>query len=264
MVTGVLHIHSTYSDGEFTIGELRDVYLSAGCRFACITDHADWFDEDRLAEYRRDCARYSDDRFQFIAGLEYSCDDRMHVLGYGTTAPIASTRPETVLARIAELGGVGVIAHPKDSAFAAIEEYDPPPAGIEVWNSKYDGRYAPRPGTFALVARLRARGRQVQAFYGQDLHWRRQYRGLFTLVDVDQVDRATVLTALGTGAFVGVKDALRLPADGALEPSLLASFERRHARSQRLRNVIKQAKRWADGFGMTVPNGVKAQLRRIF
>jgi hypothetical protein len=29
--------------------------------------------------------------------------------------------------------------------------------GIETWNSKYDGRYAPRSGTFALLQRLRQR-----------------------------------------------------------------------------------------------------------
>ena len=72
MLQGVLHIHSTYSDGEFTLAELREIYLAAGCRFACVTDHADAFalDPERLDAYRRECDARSDERFCFIAGLD--------------------------------------------------------------------------------------------------------------------------------------------------------------------------------------------------
>ena len=161
MVKGALHIHSVYSDGEFTLAELRERYLEAGCRFACVTDHADYFDDmAKLEAYRRECDERSDDRFRFIAGLEYSCVDRMHILGYGVTAPIASTDPTTVIRHIQAQGGLAVIAHPKDTAFSSIEAFEPPPDGIEVWNTKYDGRYAPRPATFVrLPIRTRANRR---------------------------------------------------------------------------------------------------------
>lgn len=264
MVRGVLHIHSTHSDGEFSIAELRELYIGAGCRFACITDHADSFDEDRLAAYQRDCERHSDERFRFIPGLEYTCHDRMHILGYGATMLIESVDPETVITRIADLGGVAVIAHPKDTALAGIEQFDPLPDGIEVWNSKYDGRYAPRPATFLLLERLRRRSPAVRAFYGQDLHWRRQYRGLFTMIDGDEGDRDSVLSSLRRGAFIGMKEDLQLPSDGAIEPALLARFHRRHERSRSMRLAIKRAKMSADRLGLSVPSSVKAQLRRIF
>lgn len=264
MVKGVLHIHSTHSDGEFSIAELRDIYMAAGCRFACITDHADSFDEERLAAYRRDCEEHSDEQFRFIPGLEYTCVDRMHILGYGITTLIESVDPETVIARIADLGGVAVIAHPKDTALAGIERFDPLPDGIEVWNSKYDGRYAPRRATFLLLERLRQRNPAMRAFYGQDLHWRRQYRGLLTLLHDGQYDRDAVLSALRRGAYVGVKDDLRLPSDGVLEPALLARFHRQHERSRSVRLLMKRAKASVDRLGLTVPTSVKAQLRRMF
>jgi hypothetical protein len=264
MVKGVLHIHSTYSDGEFSVAELRDLYLDAGCRFACVTDHADWFDEQRLADYRRDCEKHSDDQFRFIPSLEYSCADRMHILGYGVTTLINSVDPETVIAQIMDLGGLAVVAHPRDTAFDGIERFDPLPDGIEVWNSKYDGRYAPRPATFALLKRLRQRRPAMRAFYGQDLHWRRQYRGLLTVLSGDGHDRNAVLAELRCGTYVGEKDGLRLPSDGVLETTLLARFERQHERSHSLRLVIKRAKDSADRLGLKVPSGVKAQLRRIF
>jgi predicted metal-dependent phosphoesterase TrpH len=265
MLHGVLHIHSTWSDGEFSLAELRELYRAAGCRFACITDHADGFESDATLEaYRRDCDAHSDDDFRFVCGLEYSCVDRMHVLGYGVAARIDSNDPERVIARIRELGGVAVVAHPRDSAFAAIERFDPLPDGIEVWNSKYDGRYAPRPGTFALLARAKARRPSIHAFYGQDLHWRRQYRGLLVQVDCATPRTEAILRALADGRFAGLKDGQLLPSNGELPAALLATFERVNRRSQRVRQLVRHVKAGIDAVGLRVPSPVKAQLRRIF
>jgi hypothetical protein len=264
MLKGALHIHSTYSDGEFTVAELRRELMAAGCRFACITDHADWFDADSLAAYVAECDARSDEQFRFVPGLEFSCVNRMHVLGYGVTTLVDSVDPQAVIRHIEAHGGVAVIAHPKDAAFDWIESFDVLPRGIEVWNSKYDGRYAPRPGTFALLGRLQARRSDMRAFYGQDLHWRRQYRGLYTMVDADALEPHAILTALAEGRYSGVKADLTLPASGDVAPELMASFARTHARSRHMREWIGRAKRWADGLGMPVPAPVKSRLRRIF
>jgi predicted metal-dependent phosphoesterase TrpH len=264
MLKGVLHIHSTYSDGDFTLEELRDTFIRDGCRFACVTDHADWFDAPRLDAYRQECAARSDARFQFIAGLEYGCANRMHILGYGTTTPVESTDAPEVIRLIQRSGGIAVIAHPKDEAFAVIEGFDPLPDGIETWNTKYDGRYGARPSTFALLTRLKARRRTMTAFYGQDLHWRRQYRGMFTCVHVDRLEPGAILEALRRGDYYGLKDGVHLPSTGDLEAALLARLARGNARSQRLRGWVRRAKSWTDGIGLAVPGSLKAQLRRIF
>jgi hypothetical protein len=261
---GVLHVHSTYSDGEFTLAELRDVLAAAGCRFACVTDHADAFDQHKVDAYVHECVERSDDRFRFIPGLEYGCVDRMHILGYGSTSLVDSTDPATVIRHIEDAGGVSVIAHPRDSAFDRIASFDPVPSGIEVWNSKYDGRYAPRPGTFALLARLQAREPAVRAFYGQDLHWRKQYRGLFTLVDCARPDRMSVLTALRSGAFAATKDGLTLPSSGRVSAELEAQFARAQRRTQSMRGWVGRAKSSADALGLRLPASLKAQLRRLF
>src|SRR5688572_542560 len=110
MIQGALHVHSDYSDGEFTLAELRDVLIADGCRFACVTDHADAFDEAKVEAYVRECHQRSDDRFQFVPGLEYGCADRMHILGYGATSLITSTNPSVVIRHIEEAGGISVIA----------------------------------------------------------------------------------------------------------------------------------------------------------
>src|SRR5262249_42770602 len=152
--------------------------------------------------------------FRFVAGLEYGCRNKMHILGYGATALLGTTAPEEVIRAIGRLGGVSVIAHPKDEHFPWIETFAQLPAGVEVWNSKYDGRYAPRPQTFALLRRLQKRRPSLRAFYGQDLHWRKQYRGLYVRVRCQAPDRAQILAALALGDFVGVMRGLTLPSTG--------------------------------------------------
>jgi hypothetical protein len=263
MLKGVLHVHSTYSDGEFTLEELRDIFSRDGCRFVCVTDHADAFDADKLEAYRRECETRSDARFRFVAGLEFGCVNRMHILGYGVTALIQSTDPQEVIARIRSIDGVAVIAHPRDQAFGAIEAFEVLPHGIETWNTKYDGRYAPRPRTFALLGRLQRR-QAVTAFYGQDLHWRRQYRGMFTRVAADRLDAPAILQALKSGRYVGVKDGLELPSSGELPAAVLADFARANARSRQLRQWVASAKSYADRMGLAVPASLKAHLRSFF
>lgn len=264
MLRGVIHTHSTYSDGEYTLAELREVLMAAGCSFACMTDHAEFFDDRKLADYVRECESLSDERFRFVAGLEYECERRMHVLGYGVTTLAGTTDPQRVISHIERAGGLSVIAHPMDSMFDWIETFEVLPRGIETWNSKYDGRDGPRPGTFRLLARLRRRRPGMLAFYGVDYHWRKQFRALYSLVECETNGREEVLAALSAGRYVGAKGDLRLPSSGELPEPLLAEFGAANSRSMRRRRLIKRVKKMADRLGLKLPAPVKAQLRRIF
>jgi predicted metal-dependent phosphoesterase TrpH len=264
MLKGAIHCHSTYSDGEYTLGQLRDALLAQGFRFACMTDHAEAFDARSLAAYVAECESLSDERFRFVAGLEYECERRMHVLGYGVTSPAGTTDPQEVIRHIEGEGGIPVIAHPMDSMFDWIETFDALPRGIETWNSKYDGRYAPRAATFRLLGRLRERKPEMRAFYGTDLHWRKQFRGLFNLVRCETPTRGEILAAFARGDYVGVKDGVELPSDGRLPEELLARFAATNARYHRVRRWLKGAKRLSGRVGANLPAPIKAQLRRIF
>jgi hypothetical protein len=264
MLKGAMHVHSTYSDGEFTLAELRRVFLDQGCSFVCITDHSEYFDPDKLRQYQEELHSLSDEKLFFVAGLEFRCEQEMHILGYGATRLIDSRNPETVIQQIDSQGAVSVIAHPKNDHFEWIEKFETLPRGIETWNSKYDGRYAPRPGTFALLQRLRQRNPEMRAFYGQDLHWKRQFRGLFVQLDASPTDAQGILTALAAGSYTGVKGELSLPSSGVLDQELLTRFANANASSNRMWKFLKQGKQALDRVGIRVPASVKARLRRIF
>jgi hypothetical protein len=264
MLKGALHVHSTYSDGEFTLAELREIYLADGCSFVCMTDHAEHLDATTLPAYLEECRARSDAKFRFVAGLEYGCEQRMHILGYGATKLASSINPQDVIRHIDSQGAVSVIAHPKDEFFEWIEGFETLPQGIETWNSKYDGRYAPRPGTFALLNRVQQRQPGMHAFFGQDLHWKKQFRGLFVEADCATNDDHNVINALARGAFRGSKGELELPSSGIVSAELLAEFGRAHDRSYSLWRFLKNAKGALDRLGIPVPQSLKAHLRRIF
>lgn len=259
-----MHVHSTYSDGEFTMAELRELYLAASCSFVCMTDHAEFFDADTLRAYQQECKSLSDGRIRFIAGLEYECEQRMHILGYGATELTASKDPEEVIRHIERQGAVSVIAHPKDEFFPWIESFQTLPQAIEGWNTKYDGRYAPRPGTFALLQRLQQRKPDLRAAYGQDLHWKKQFHGLFVQLGATSAETSEVLNALRQGNYSAIKGELTLPSSGRLSEKMLASFSRAHGLSYKTWRLLKETKKFLDSVGIRVPESLKAQLRRIF
>lgn len=264
MLRGVIHIHSTYSDGEFSLAELRRTFLSVGCTFALVTDHAEFFDRDKLESYRNECASLSDECFRLIPGLEYACERRLHLLGYGVTSVLTITDPEEVIRHIAAERGISVIAHPSDASFSWIETFRRLPDGVEAWNSKYDGRYALRPATVHLLHRLQQRKPDMRAFYGQDLHWKKQFRGLFTLVNCRAPSQEEILGALARGEFFARKGAFDLPSSGQIPDPWLRRFEVIHRRSKCMREAMQSGKGFLKRFGLSVPVPIKAQLRRIF
>jgi hypothetical protein len=264
MLKGVLHIHSRYSDGEFSLDELRKVFLSEGCAFVCMTDHAEYFDEDSIRRYVAECEALSDAKFRFVPGLEYRCERNMHILGYHAMQLTRATDPQEVIRHIDAQGGVSVIAHPKDDFFEWIEGFAVLPQGIETWNTKYDGRYAPRSGTFALLHKLKQRTPGIHAFYGIDLHWRKQFRSFFVSLDCDSVETGAIVAALSMGKYAAQKDGLQLPSSGILPEPMLVEFDRVHARSNHMRGWLKNGKKVLDRLGIRFPESLKAQLRRIF
>lgn len=224
MLRGALHIHSTYSDGELTLAELKERFVSDGLSFACLTDHAESFDREKLRAYVTECDTLSDSQFLFLPGLEYECEKGLHILGYGVTALAGTTDPESVIRHITDRGGVSVIAHPRDPFFEWIESFSVLPQGIEAWNYRYDGVKGPHLSVYLLLRRLAARQPGVFAFYGLDLHWARQPRHLSVVVRPTLLRKDHILRALATGNYHASCAGVDLPSSGAVSPQLLEKF----------------------------------------
>jgi len=264
MFKGAIHVHSTYSDGELSLPELRKGFLSAGCAFVVLTDHAECFDPPEVQMYIHECELLSDDHFLFIPSLEYECEQRMHILGLGAVQLLQTDDPEEVIAAIEREGGISVIAHPPDVIFDHIADFLVLPDGIETWNTKYDGGYAARPATFRLLNRLQKRKPGMHGFYGQDLHWRKQCRDLFTMVDCGRLTSTHILSALRRGDYYGVKGHLKLPSDGQLPSDLVERFEVLQQHSGRMRRIGRRVTSLVKRLAFLIPFSPRSAMRRLF
>jgi hypothetical protein len=258
---GAIHLHSTYSDGERSLRQIRALFQSEGCSFAIVTDHADAFDDASIARYVAECASLSDSAFLLIPSLEFGCVGRMHILGLGVSALCRSDDPQTVIQHILRNGGIPVVAHPPERLFPVIERLSGL-RGIEAWNTKYDGRHAPRDATFALLYRMQRKDPSLLAFYGQDLHWLKQDHSLFVRLEAEILIDNLVLSSLASGRYAGTKAGLVLPASGRLDPATARVLKRRHLLTRFFRNSVSSLNRARRSLGIGIPSRLKAHLRR--
>lgn len=260
----VMHVHSTWSDGEMPLREVRDRFVEDGCQLVCMADHADTFDAEKLRAYLEECRALSNAHVRVLPGLEFTCANRMHIVGYGAQALVDSSDPAVVIDHIRHDGGISVIAHPAPEHLELIPSFPVLPDGIEAWNTKYDGSAAPRPAVFDLVSTLRKKKPELLAFYGLDYHWRQQFRGLQVEVTVEGPDEEAVLDALRRGRFTAIVGEWRIPSSGVVPADQLEEFGQRNERSSRLRGVMKRVKKLGAPVGRLLPSAVKSQLRRFF
>src|ERR1043165_6505477 len=95
---GVLHVHSTFSDGEESLERLVKTFIDAGMNFVAMSDHAEVFDEDRMQEYVALCDSLSSTRFLVIPGLQFALKGgSIHMLGYGITKRVRAANIEQLL-----------------------------------------------------------------------------------------------------------------------------------------------------------------------
>jgi hypothetical protein len=201
---GVLHVHSTLSDGNLTIEQLATLARAQDLDFVVLGEHADALAPEQVVSMVRTCAELSERRLLMMAGLEFELEGR-HVLALGTGELLrdldASTvirEPEKVRAR----GGLTVWAHPALTFAPTIHRpmslsYD----AWEVWNGRADGS-SPSRSLMSALAKARGTGRNVRALAGTDFHDGQQFSGPFVVIDGPEVlTPSSLLDALRHGGY---------------------------------------------------------------
>lgn len=187
---GAVHVHTRLShDGVHSIGELKDLFQNRGFHFACLTDHSQDLSPDQFEALRAECARFSDERFILIPGLEYSCDGEIHIMGIGISSMTTETTPEGVIDHIHANNGVAVLSHPsKSRRYEFRDVWIRKLDGAEIWNRSVDSLLVPEPRSIKLFSEFRLINPSIGAFFGLDLHKER------TLADIGIVVAARDLT----------------------------------------------------------------------
>jgi hypothetical protein len=215
---GVLHVHSTFSDGEESLERLVQTFRDAGMRFIAVSDHAEVFDQERMEKYVALCATLSSEDFLVIPGLEFALKGgSIHILGYGITRRVSAPTMEQLVDGIHEAGGLAVLAHPPQGSINMITAIKGKLDGIEVWNGRYDGAVAPRANSFQLLRHIRSSNLNAAAYCGVDLHKLGQARRPVSVnVATDRLERDAIISGLRSGCFTLHGNTLTIPSSGTL------------------------------------------------
>jgi len=205
VVRGILHAHSLYSyDGKHSLSEIAGAAREASLSFVCMTEHSDTLDGVKVRDLVMECESLSSADFAMIPGIEFSCDDKLHLLGIGVRSYDPSPDSVYLTRFIREGGGVSVFAHPMRKAYRIPDGLLDSVDGIEIWNCAYDGSLVPNARAIDLYVRARSTHPGLVAFVGCDLHRLANIRKMAVQVKVPSLDPDTILSALRTGAFRGV------------------------------------------------------------
>ncbi len=134
---GVLHVHSTYSDGQKTIPEIAAIANELRLDFLLMSDH------NTLQAKMDGLEGWYGNLLLGIGSELNDAEDKNHYLAFNIQKEIPfGLDAETYVRRVKEEGGFGIIAHPDENR-AHIKAYPPYPwtiwdsqdfDGIEIWN----------------------------------------------------------------------------------------------------------------------------------
>ena len=193
-----VHVHTTYSDGEFSHAQVAETAMSAGLDCVLVSDHNVWVkgperyysNKDRktlllVGEEAHDAARQP---------------QKSHLLIFGAQTELVglAAHPQALINAARQNGALTFLAHPYESAAPVVDEPDISWAdwevegftGLEIWNymSEFKGlltsrantvRYAlnpefgimgPPPPALAKWDELTLAGKKVVAVGGADAH----------------------------------------------------------------------------------------------
>ena len=261
-----LHLHTTYSDGELTLEELKVRFQKEGFQCLMMSDHAESMTPEQMETYVAECCALSDDQFCIVPGLEFAYpfeSGSLHLLGYGVSRYQREEEPVTMVKAIHQLGGVAVLAHPYPPLLPQIVPMKGTIDGIELWNTKYNGRIAPALWNYQLLKEVRRLRSEVLGFYGTDFHWKKQYAGLAVWIEADALTPASLLTALRNGKFYAEKEGMRLTPDGSLTSDQKSSFERKERFYRLWRKMVVGARGPFKALRLPIPQRLKAMARKV-
>jgi hypothetical protein len=212
---GILHVHSRYSyDGRHSLQEIADLAAIRKYAFVGITDHVERLTPRSVARLVEECRRLSTPSCRLLPGLEFSIPRGPHLLGFGLTRHTAARDACAVAGFIRQHGGLAVVAHPAAYPDGIPVALAPLLDGLEVWNARYDGRFAPDPRWWPLLESFRTHNPALHGFGGLDLHTIDPVAHVTTVVDAEDGSEPALLEALRAGRFTLGHRGLRLGADG--------------------------------------------------
>jgi len=107
----IFHVHTIYSDGKYSLGELKNWCKNKRINIVFLADHAEYFDNEKLKKYKKECKILSNSNFIFIPGLELASKTDCHIIHLNPKEIPNMEKNEIILKKAKKKGVKIVIAH---------------------------------------------------------------------------------------------------------------------------------------------------------
>jgi hypothetical protein len=196
MLHGISHAHSTYSfDGRLGLRELQSLLTDAKIDFCLMSEHVESLDYPKIVAMLADYVTLPPDGCLMIPGIEI---DDLHILIYGVAAVEPYGSIEELAAQMFHRGSLVFVSHPVKVKGKLPEAILPWLTGVEIWNTRYDGRSAPRPWNLKLWAELGRERGLLQPLVGVDFHRTSDLSQVRVDVDCEK-ESGAILEAIRSG-----------------------------------------------------------------
>jgi hypothetical protein len=198
MLSGITHAHSTYSfDGSLALSDLQCFLTDSRVDFCLMSEHVESLDYETIKRMLTDYAALPTTGCLMIPGIEI---DDLHILIYGVTAIRPYMGIEDLAAQMFQDGALVFVSHPVKVKGTVPAVILPWLTGVEIWNTRYDGRGAPRPWNLKLWAELQREHGPLQPLAGVDFHKPSDLSHVRVEVDCGK-DPGAILKSIAAGNY---------------------------------------------------------------
>ncbi len=225
-IKAIAHVHSLYSDSFASLPRIKREAQKYGINCVFMADHL--FRLDDFNKFVKECGELSDENFLMVPGIEMGSREGYHFLVYNIKKPPLLEDKKSSAQEMCD-----EFSNNKDSIFvlAHASLYRQPPEaevleqldGVEVWNTKYDTKFAPN-----LKALKLAKAHKLIPFAAVDAHGRFCLKRLWLELEAQRLDRDEIVGVLKRGDFKSVTESLFINFKEKLTPKQEISFRRRN------------------------------------
>lgn len=259
---GVFHIHTQFSyDSSVSIEKIKECMKKKNIQFAVLTEHVNEMNEEEIKKFFTECKRLSEANFLLIPALEFSCsDNRVHIIALGIKEKIEIDSPKQLIEWIREKGGLSIWAHPKREFYREIDALDMD--GIEFWNIREDGRWAPSLRSLYIAKRF---FKKKHTFFiaGLDLHHIEEFASLYILIHAQTLSEKEIIHAFSKGDFF-IKRAPFLIKAKIFSSSTIMFFIFIRVLYIALKTPLKCAATLFRKMGLKIPASIFRKIKKIF
>ncbi len=252
---GITHVHSRYSfDGKLELSHLHDLLSERGYDFALMSEHIEELTADSMARFVAECATLSAKGCVLVPGIEM---DALHILIYGIrAAPLAWNSVTDLAEQFVRQGALIVVSHPVKLHGALPASVETWAEGVEIWNTRYDGRTGPRLKNLQLFHERHRLNPRTVPIGGVDLHSASDLSDVYLEVSAAEASRDALIDAVRGGNFKvmngGREVKLSISSATRLGLTLQTGFY----------DLAVQFNRRLKGIGIIVPKPLRKAIRK--